>query len=413
VALYLHMKPHKLNSNLIIMKRIEILIAAMLFITASVFMSACNKDEDEDDSDNKSYALVIDKGAQSIEPGESVSYSAKVVDTDGNVTQADNITWSVTPDSVGSISNGVFSTNVTGKAKITASATVDGTTVTTSVPIGVYQPSFFAVAPAAILFEANHQIDLNPVYFGQENPTFSYNSSDNSVASVNSNGVVDLIANGECVITVTASNQTNRPVYVPIMVIGPPTVNLPITRIELNSYSTDLFKDETKQLSATAYNPEGAVNDANITWASANTDIATVSSDGLISPVRTGKTFVTATALGVFAQCEVLVNPDTIVLVEPLYKDMQQGETHQFVATAYKNQRNGLGQTYDIDFNWVIPDYGPGFEMFNIATVDNNGNVTVKQDAMMGMSTILIAYDANNEYLAGGAMIMVDMGLPF
>jgi len=51
--------------------------------------------------------------------------------------------------------------------------------------------------------------------------------------------------------------------------------------------------------------------------------------------------------------------------------------------------------------------------MFNIATVDNNGNVTVKQDAMMGMSTILIAYDANNEYLAGGAMIMVDMGLPF
>jgi len=397
------------------MKRIEILIAAMLFITASVFMSSCNKDDEDDDAndDNKSYALVIDKGAQSIEPGESVNYSAKLVDTEGNVTQADNITWSVTPDSVGSISDGVFSTSATGKAKITASATVDGTTITASVPIGVYQPSFFAVAPAAILYEADNQIELNPVYFGQENPSFSYSSSDNSVASVNSNGVVDLIANGECVITVTASNQPNRPVYVPIMVIGPPTVNLPITRIELNSYATDLFKDETMQLSATAYNPEGAVNDANITWASANTDIATVSADGLISPVRTGKTFVTATAQGIFAQCEVLVNPDTIVIVEPLYKDMQQGETHQFVATAYKNQRTGLGQTYDIDFNWIIPDYGAGFEMFNIATVDNNGNVTVKQDAMMGMSTILIAYDANNEYLAGGAMIMVDIGMPF
>ncbi|MGM0650853.1 MAG: Ig-like domain-containing protein, partial [Bacteroidota bacterium] len=178
-------------------------------------------------------------------------------------------------------------------------------------------------------------------------------------------------------------------------------------------YSTDLFKDETEQLTATAYNAEGEVNDVDFSWSSANTNIATVSSSGVITPERTGETTVSVSANGIRAHCEVLVNPDTLVIVSPLYKDMEQGESHQFEATAYELSRSGLGQTYDIDFNWFIPDYGPGFEMFNIATVDDNGNVTVEQDAMMGMSTVLIAHDPANEYVAGGAMIMVNIGMPY
>ncbi len=396
-------------------KQITIFTLLSLFLSAMVIFSSCNKDEeeDDDDADNKSYELVIENGAQNIAPGESVAYNAVVVDSDGTVSEATDITWTIAPDSVGSFSSDVFTSSATGDAKITASVSVDGNSVTSSVPIGVYQPSFFAVAPSAILYETNHDIQLNTVYFGDANPDYTFTSDDESVATVNSTGVVSLISAGECVITVEASTQPNRPFYVPVMVIGPPSVSLPITRIELNKYATDLFKDETEQLTATAYNAEGEVNDVDFSWSSANTNIATVSSSGVITPERTGKTTVSVSANGIRAHCDVLVNPDTLVIVDPLYKDMEQGETFQFTATAYELSRSGLGQTYDIDFNWFIPDYGPGFEMFNIATVDNNGNVTVKQDAMMGMSTILIAHDPSNEYVAGGALIMVDIGMPY
>ncbi|PLX08161.1 MAG: hypothetical protein C0596_07630 [Marinilabiliales bacterium] len=105
-----------------------------------------------------------------------------------------------------------------------------------------------------------------------------------------------------------------------------------------------------------------------------------------------------------------MVNPDTVVLVTPFYRDMEQGETYQFTATAYKNQRSGLGETYPIDFEWLIPDYGPGFEMFNIGTVDSDGNVTISNSAMMGMMSFVMAYDPNNEYVCGAAMIMIDIG---
>ncbi len=405
------------NYNIMQKKKLSLLVLIGLFTSSLLMFSSCKKDEDEDEdntADNKSYALVIDNGAQNVEPGESISYNAVLVDSDGEVSSTDNVSWSVSPDSVGSFSGNVFSTSATGEAKVTATVTKDGNEISASVPIGVYQPSFFAVAPSAILYESGHDIQLNTVYFGDQNPTYSYSSDDESVATVSSSGMVSLVGAGECVITVTASTQPDRPFYVPVMVVGPPTVSLPITRVELNKYSTDLFKDETETLNATAYDAEGnEVSDASFTWSSANEEIATVTSTGEINPVRTGKTHISAIADGIRAQCEVLVNPDTVVWITPLYKSMQQGESHQFSATAYENTRTGLGQEYSINFNWVIPDYGPGFEMFNIATVDNSGTVTMENDAMMGMSTIVIAHDPNNEYVAGGAMIMVDVGMPF
>lgn len=264
-------------------------------MASAIGLNSWKKDEDEDTEDSSvNKVLVIDNGVQSLEPGESLTSSAKLVDDAGNVSIADNITWSVSPDSVASFDGSVLSGTATGKAKVTASVTVDGEEITASVPIGVYLPSVFTVAPAAILFEANHDVPLTPVYFGQNEASYSYSSSDVSVASVSSSGVVTLNSSGECVVTVTATIDGNDyTVDVPVMVIGPPSVSLPVTRVELNNYSIDLFKDETPLLSASAYNADGEVADAEISFASADPEIATVSDEGQISPVRTGKTYVT------------------------------------------------------------------------------------------------------------------------
>lgn len=398
---------------MILLKKQTYLIALLLVGAMFVFNSCKDEDPDDDNTnDDVSYALIIENGAQTINPDEQITYSAVLVDVNGNVSNATNVSWSVSSESVATISQaGVLTPAGTGDATVTASVTVDGETLTASVPVGVYLPGLFVVAPAAILFEAGHDIPLEVVYFtdGQQ-PTYSYSSSNNSVATVSNTGVVSLISEGSCTITVTASTMQNSPVTVPVMVIGPPEVQLPVTRVELNHYSADLFKNETLQLTPTAYNPDGIVNDVSFSWVSANTDIATVDQNGLVSPVRTGETQITVTANGVFAKCDLIVNPDTIVIVNPFYKEMSQGESYQFTATAYQNLRTGFGQQYNIDFAWMIPNFGPGFEMFNIGTVDNNGNVTISNDAMPGMMSLLMAYDPNNEYVGGGAAIMISVG---
>lgn len=392
------------------MKQVFKMMLPALLIAGVFVFSGC--DPEENNNNEVQYALVIQNGAMNIHPDETVNYTAVLVDNEGNVSAANEVTWSVTPTSIASISAaGVLSPVATGEARVTATAVVNGTTITASVPVGVYAPALFAVAPSAILYEAGFDIQLETVYFTNgAQPTYTFASSNNAVATVSSTGLVHTVGIGECVITVTASTMTDRPFYVPVMVIGVPTVPLPVTRIELSSYSADLFKTETLQLTATAYNPDGPVNNATIEWFSENPSIATVSANGLVTPVQTGETFIVAKANGIFAKCELLVNPDTVVIVTPFWADLNQGETQQFNAVAYQNTRQGLGTQYPVNFSWELPDYGPGFEMFNIGTVNSTGLVTIKQDAMVGMASIVVAYETGKPHIAGAALITISVG---
>lgn len=416
---YLSQK-HKLK-KITIMKKFKsfFIYTLILSFVGMTVMSGCKKKDDDDDIDtSKKYALVIDNGAQSISPDESVTYSAKLVDVNGNITTPSGVTWTTSNSEVCTISvGGGVAVVTTGDVTITASVTIDGKTYTASVPLGIYAPALFTVVPSAIIYEAGYSLQLEVIYFTTETGiTYTYTSSNTAVATVNSSGLVTFVAPGSCTITVKASNIQDNPFFVPVLVIGEPDIALPVTRVEVNPPSADLFKNETLQLTAKAYNPDGLVSGSTFTWVSSDPSVATVDASGNITPIKTGETYIKATCQGVFAQAEILVNPDTVVLVTPFFKDMQQGSTFQFTATAYKNERDvtlATATTYPVTFQWMMLDYGPGFEMFSIGTVDSNGNVTLKSDAMIGMASFVMAYDTNNIYIGGAAMIMVEFGIPF
>ena len=390
-----------------------------LIALISIGITSCKKDvvddpDDPNNSDKTEYTLQIETGAKTIEPKQTINYSAVLVDSKGNITTPSNISWSISDSNVATISaGGTLATVAEGNAKITASVTVDGKEYTASVPVGIYAATLFTVAPSAIIYEKGGELQLETVYFTVGTaPTYTYSSSNTSVATVSSSGLVNFVGAGECIIKVTASTLPDRPFKIPVLVVDVPTVTLPITRVELNKSAIDLFKNETAQLSAKAYNPDGEVSGTTFTWTSSNTNIATVSTSGLVTPVRTGKTYVQATAQGIMAECEVIVNPDTVIIVTPFYKDMNPGDTYQFVAKAYKCERSGLTTEYPVTFTWTMLDYGAGFEMFNIGTVDNTGNVTIKSDATIGMSSFVLVQDQNNPYIGGAAMISISYGFP-
>ena len=134
--------------------------------------------------------------------------------------------------------------------------------------------------------------------------TVTWTTSDSSVATVTSAGVVRGIAYGTATITATSSNGLTATCTVHVV----PT---PVEGVSLNKTSTTLVINGgnygTEQLNATI-TPADAVN-KNVTWTSSNPAVATVSNTGLVTAVAKGTTTITVTTEdgGYTATCTVKV----------------------------------------------------------------------------------------------------------
>jgi hypothetical protein len=390
--------------------RLKTLLSSIVLLTLGyslvVGTSSCKKEQAAD----KDFVLIIENGAQRINPDQTVTYSAKLIDKDGNVTEPESITWTTSSPSIATISSaGTISVAGEGMVTITASVTIEDATLTATAPLGIYVPSLFAVAPCAILYEVGGSIQLEAIHLtttGAVEPTCTYASSDATVASVSNSGLVSFNKAGSCYITVTATSIQGNPVnIVPVTVIAPYTVELPVVRVEVTPPSADLFQNETIQLTAKAYDFDGAiVSGKTPTWTSADATIVTVSNSGLVTPVYPGETYVYATIDGMIGQASIIVNPDTLVVVEPFYVNIPAGDTKQFTAKAYHITRTSANEIAGVNFAWEIPTYG--FSMFDIATVNSTGLVTMKDDALAGMMTFVVAYDINNPNVGGASSII-------
>ncbi|MCH2044590.1 MAG: Ig-like domain-containing protein [Saprospiraceae bacterium] len=388
-----------------------------LTILGGLFI-ACKKDNL---AANEKYVLIIENGAVSITPDGSTTYSAILIDIDGNITQPESVTWTSSSSDIATISTtGQVAIQSVGITTITASVTIDGVTLTSSAPLNIANAGVFAVAPGAILVDTEFpDIPLAPFYVGTGTPSYSYTSSNTSIATVSSTGVVNFVGAGECFITVTANGLDGDPsVIVPIVVLGAPQVALPVTRVVVNPNSTAIFKSETATFSAKAYNSSGEEVSSSFAWTVEDPTIVTVDGSGNITPVGYGSTFVRATAEGITGEAEIIVTPERVLVLDPYYTSITEGSSKTFQATKYQVLRDAsTGELYAstpttvnaADLTWEIPTYG--IDEFDIATVDNSGTVTIKNNALGGLSTVLIAYDPNDADMAEGAsMIEVAIG---
>ncbi len=382
------------------MKMKNLKIGLILFIGFALITGflSCKKDKKDDTTPtaDKAYMLMITTGARSIQPGESLTYSARLIDKNGVATEATGVTWSSSSQTVATINaSGIVASVATGTVTITASVTKDGVTYTASVPLGISTPSAFSVAPSAIIYEKGGSLQLESIYLsptGVNTPSCTYSSSNSAIASVSSTGLVSFIAAGECAITVTATNIDGQPAcIVPVLVIGVPDVELPVTRVVVNPPADDIFKNETLQLTAKAYKGNGEeVSGKTFTWTSQDPSIATVSSSGLVSPHKAGTVYIQAVTDGIIGQAEIFVNPDTLVWITPFNYSIPAGSSKQFTATAYHLTRTSATPYSGITFEWSVPTFG--IDIFDIATVNSTGLVTLKSNAMAGMMTFVEAH---------------------
>ena len=132
--------------------------------------------------------------------------------------------------------------------------------------------------------------------------TVTYISGNTSVASVDSNGLVKAVGQGNTTITAKTVNGIEK--SIPIKVVVKPT------KISLNISSSTIYFGDSLTLTATLSPSD--VTEKTITWASSNVTVATVSG-GVVKAKGAGKATITAkTVNGLTAKCEVSVFADNV-----------------------------------------------------------------------------------------------------
>ena len=136
------------------------------------------------------------------------------------------------------------------------------------------------------------------------NKIVQWTSSNNSVATVDSNGVVISKNSGSTIITATTHNGLKTEFFI--------EVETPVTNITLNSNEINLNPGGTFKLDATV-NPSNASN-KNIKWISANESIATVDQSGNVTADVAGTTYISAVSADgkVIATCTVNVSKPVV-----------------------------------------------------------------------------------------------------
>ena len=274
-------------------------------------------------------------------------------DTDADKT----ITWSSTDTSVATVEGGKVTAIGGGETEIKAT-TVNGLEAICKVKVEVPLTSISIKTETSIQFGQTEKLEVtyNPVDTTADK-TIAWESADEAIAKVSTDGTIEGVGVGETTITATASNGQKV------------TCKVTVLPVELNSISITeqniiLNKGENETLTVT-YNPENTTEDKTVTWESSNEDAVTVSEDGVITAVGAGNATITAKVGDKTAttQVEVKVPLESIRLNET-EKQLNKGDDLQLSVTY-----NPEDTTADKTVTWTSTDD-------TVATVDENGKVT-------------------------------------
>ena len=188
-----------------------------------------------------------------------------------------------------------------GTAEV-AMSSKDGKIATSKVVEVVVTPvSLNMVDGITLTKEKNSKAKLEAVVQPEDatHVEIEFTSSNEDVATVNSDGEINAVDVGET--TITASIKKTDLTAECIVTVVPD-----LESIELSDTFLKLKKDDTAQLTATA-NPDGASIEG-ITFASDTPDVATVDAEGNITAIADGKATITASVGDVSAECVVTVD---------------------------------------------------------------------------------------------------------
>ena len=235
------------------------------------------------------------------------------------------------------------------------------------------------------------------------NKNVTWKSSNISVATVSSSGVVKALKEGETTITATAGGKSAT-----CQVSVKPNV-VAVTSVTLSASELSLKVGDSQTLTATV-SPSNAT-DKTVTWKSSNTSAATVSSSGVVKATKEGETTITATAGGKSATCQVTVKSNVVAVTSVTLSasklSLKVGESQTLSATVSPSNATDKTVTWKssntsaatVSSSGEVKASGAGNTVITATAGGKSAScqVTVKQEGG-GVDASIDPWDESEEY---------------
>jgi uncharacterized protein YjdB len=336
----------------------------LIMLAVSTCLAAC---KEEEQTVATSVELVsVTPGSLALEEGDSYTLTATV----SPETAVDKSVRWTTADASKVIVNsetGEVTALAIGSAIITATAKENGRKghCTITVTEKIFHVESVAILPTLTITGKGEAATLTVTVLPDNatDPTVTWSSSDENIATVDSDGVVTAVNGGAATITVTSNDGAKTADCVV-------TVIVPVTSVSVLPTTTTIGLDATPptvQLAATVL-PDDAT-DKTVTWSSSHNNFATVDNEGLVTAQAEGAATITVTTNdgSYTATCVITVSaaykPVIDITLDNTTHTLWASETVTLAATVQPADANNPALT------WETSDAA-------VATVDNSGKVT-------------------------------------
>jgi uncharacterized protein YjdB len=331
-------------------------------------------------------SVTVQPPTMALVVGQTATATAVLKDANGNVLTGRVVTWVSSNPLIATVSATGLVTAVapSGASPVFITASSEGWNGSTAVTVARV-PVGSVTLPATATLVAGQSTTLTPVVKDANDVVVTdrvvtWQSSNTSVATVSTAGVVKSLVTGTADITATSEGKsattalTVTPAAVGTVTIAPLTATIA-------SGSTVTLVATVKDVNGTT------VTDRVVTWKSSNDLVATVSATGVVTGLVAGSATITATTEGKSGTATVTIipGPAATVTVTPATTSVRDGSTVQLTATAVDAKGNAIvGRA----FTWVSSDA-------SIASVNGSGRVTGRK---AGPVTITAMLDGKSDF---------------
>lgn len=304
-------------------------------------------------NDVLTYGLELSATSATISVGNTKAIAANYITfTNGTRTSSKTVTssasWSSSNPAVASVSEGSVTAKATGSATITAAYNGYSATATVTVEDDITYDYQLSPTSASVVNGRTTKMSAirrtftngTQTYGEDYSSNFIWTSSNTSVATVGSNGVISGVGTGTATITAKYGGTT---------LTGTVTVTPNYTyELVLNKTSIDMGKGRTETIVATYKTYADGVLESSkdvtssATWSSSSSSVAGVSG-GTITGNGVGSATITATYSGKSATCAVKVIGSPTLSLGWTSADLEKGDVR--TNAAIYNPNNGTAST--------------------------------------------------------------------
>ncbi len=324
--------------------------------------------------------ISLDKTALELSKGQS-SEALKVIYIPADTTDDKTVTWSSADEKIATVKNGVVTAKATGTTKITATVGTHKAECTVTVNAKL---TGIKVTPDKVTVEKGQKANLNVTYLPADTTdekAVTWKSENESVATVDENGVVTAVAGGKTKVIATAK-ANNKITAVCEVKVPIHTESIALNKTEI----TDLLKGKTEKLEV-SFIPSNTEDSREVKWTSSAADIAAVDANGTVKALKEGTATITATTVDGKHTASCTVTVKEIHLTDVKLDEMKnpselfKGEKHQI-----KIGLNPIDTTDNVIYTFASSDE-------KVVSVDKNGMVTALKN---GKATITITVKTTN-----------------